>query len=430
MRDIYEKPASTTLPTSFGIFHIHVWAGAQGQEVVALTTPVLTASLPVLVRIHSECLTGDVFHSLRCDCNEQKEKALRMISESGNGIFMYLRQEGRGIGLYEKIKAYRVQEQGHDTVEANIMLGHPADNREYSWAGHILRYFKAVHVHLLTNNPSKIAALIELDFTVERVALITKPTAFNRQYLETKRVKFDHILDEQDPHFFGLSYVTDPKEVVEIGEFVRGKLRDPSVRIGIGIYADHTILESQQEREQLSQIFEATKAYSELTPILHFSFRNSISVVDDIKKLHELLPFIERVQLNDVPTDYMETMREACRQFLVHMPLDDAHFHLTENDEFVSLCKKYKTLICLDNSKGSGTQDSFQNLAKKIDGLVAQGLDRISIHGGFGPDRLDTYFQLRNKYGLRLSVDAETHLQTEHHLDLEKVKEYLEELLT
>jgi GTP cyclohydrolase II len=185
------------LPTLYGDFTITVYKEEQGRETVVLSTPRLATHIPPLVRIHSECLTGDTFGSLRCDCGPQKETSLRMIAESGNGVFIYLRQEGRGIGLFEKIKAYRLQEDGHDTYEANILLGHDADGRTYQMAKQALKDLDIDTIKLITNNPSKVKDMRELGITVaERIPLIIAPNIHNKYYLDTKKKKFGHHFND------------------------------------------------------------------------------------------------------------------------------------------------------------------------------------------------------------------------------------------
>jgi len=148
-----------------------------------------------LVRVHSECLTGDVFGSKRCDCGEQLKKALQMIAENGNGILLYMRQEGRGIGLANKLRAYFLQDQGSDTVEANEKLGYPADLRDYGIGAQILADLGLTKIRLLTNNPRKMIGLQGYGLKiVERVPLETEPNDINRRYLETKRDKLHHLL--------------------------------------------------------------------------------------------------------------------------------------------------------------------------------------------------------------------------------------------
>jgi 3,4-dihydroxy 2-butanone 4-phosphate synthase/GTP cyclohydrolase II len=155
----------------------------------------LDGERPVLVRVHSECLTGDVFHSLRCDCGEQIDLAMRAIADEGRGVFLYMRQEGRGIGLHNKIRAYALQDQGLDTVEANEALGFESDIRDYGIGAQILADLGVRNIRLLTNNPRKVIGLEGYGLqVVETLPILTKPNPRNVKYLETKRKKMGHLL--------------------------------------------------------------------------------------------------------------------------------------------------------------------------------------------------------------------------------------------
>ena len=185
----------TTLVTEFGEFCIRVYKDAIGQETVVLTTKKLNVKRPVLVRLHSECLTGDVFHSMQCDCGKQLAASLKMIQKRG-GVLVYLRQEGRGIGLFEKIRSYQLQRKGYDTFEANTLLGHKPDERTYEKAKRALEDLKITRIRLLTNNPSKVSEIARLGIEVtERIPLIVPANRFNRKYLHTKREKFNHFFN-------------------------------------------------------------------------------------------------------------------------------------------------------------------------------------------------------------------------------------------
>jgi len=193
---LIERVAEARLPTRYGQFTAiayksHVDTG----EHIALTIGEWTADEPVMVRIHSECLTGDVFGSMRCDCGEQIDLALKQISEEGNGVFLYMRQEGRGIGLHNKIKAYSLQDQGLDTVEANETLGFEPDLRHYGVGAQILRDLGVRKLNLLTNNPKKVAGLSGFDLEiVDRIPVEAEVTDENRTYMKTKKARMGHIL--------------------------------------------------------------------------------------------------------------------------------------------------------------------------------------------------------------------------------------------
>src|SRR5436190_536545 len=192
------KVAEADFPTRFGQFRIYGFdAEAQVEEAVVLTRGVLQGDPPPLVRIHSQCLTGDVFHSLRCDCRAQLELALERIAGEDRGILIYELQEGRGIGLLNKLRAYELQDEGADTVEANERLGFKADLRSYLLPGEILRYFQLTSVRLLSNNPEKVEAVERAGIRVaERIPCQAAPLDSAETYLRTKRTKMGHLLEE------------------------------------------------------------------------------------------------------------------------------------------------------------------------------------------------------------------------------------------
>lgn len=213
----YQFITSAKLPTRHGEFDLHVFENQDGQEHVMLTVglPVvdqdikldatldkkddeLSQRLAPLVRIHSECLTGDAFSSLKCDCGPQLNTAMQAIQASGCGAILYLRQEGRGIGLTNKIRAYALQDQGHDTLDANLMLGLPADARIYDMCGPMLAHVGVDEVRLITNNPDKVAYLTDHGINVtERVPSVVGVNDMNAEYLATKRDRMGHLLDKE-----------------------------------------------------------------------------------------------------------------------------------------------------------------------------------------------------------------------------------------
>lgn len=186
---------SSRLPTDFGDFTIHAFDDPnEGKEHVALAMGDLSGKDPVLARVHSECLTGDALTSLRCDCGSQLHEAMRRIAAKGRGVILYLRQEGRNIGLSNKIRAYELQDQGADTVEANVRLGFEPDERSYDMCRDMFAHLGVHQVELLTNNPLKVEALEKLGITVvRRLPLITGENSHNAGYLAAKRSKMGHI---------------------------------------------------------------------------------------------------------------------------------------------------------------------------------------------------------------------------------------------
>ncbi len=192
---------SCALPTPWAQFTLHAFIEhSTGKEHLAMVLGDIGDGEPVLARVHSECLTGDVLFSQRCDCGAQLEGALQRIAEEGRGILLYLRQEGRGIGLVNKIRAYRLQEAGADTVEANLQLGFHADARNYELCKPMLEQFGVRSLRLMTNNPRKIDALSRLGIAVaERVPLLVNRNAFNNSYLNTKQAKLGHMMGPLEP---------------------------------------------------------------------------------------------------------------------------------------------------------------------------------------------------------------------------------------
>lgn len=195
----FRKVAEADFPTSFGLFRIFGFEGEYSdrfEEAVVLRMGTLISEPPPLVRIHSQCLTGDVFHSLRCDCRAQLELSLARIAGEGRGLLIYEHKEGRGIGLLNKLRAYELQDEGADTVEANEQLGFEADLRNYELPADVLRFFQLTRVRLLSNNPGKIQALERAGIqVVERIPCVIAPVDTSEIYLRTKKEKLGHLLE-------------------------------------------------------------------------------------------------------------------------------------------------------------------------------------------------------------------------------------------
>ena len=194
--DLVTREVEVVLPTKFGDFKMAAFSDEiEKKEYIAVFKGDLQGKEDVLVRLHSECLTGDIFGSKRCDCGDQLHKSLESINEKGEGLLIYLRQEGRGIGIYNKLKAYNLQDQGHDTVEANHLLGFKDDLRDFAVAAQIIKDFEIKSINILTNNPKKIESLEKYGIDVKkRIDSETEPTTENKKYLETKRDKMGHYI--------------------------------------------------------------------------------------------------------------------------------------------------------------------------------------------------------------------------------------------
>jgi len=197
--NLIKKEVEMFLPTKYGIFKLMAFSNKlDNQTHIALVKGTIKKGETTLVRVHSECLTGEVFGSNRCDCGPQLQMALQQIENEGSGVFLYLRQEGRGIGLLNKLHAYRLQDKGYDTVDANIELGFAPDLRDYRIAAQILKSLGIEKMKLFTNNPDKIKPLIEADFEVERVSIEIPVNEYNFNYLKTKHEKMGHLLNILD----------------------------------------------------------------------------------------------------------------------------------------------------------------------------------------------------------------------------------------
>jgi GTP cyclohydrolase II len=427
-----KKFTESLINTKLGKFNFRVYAENRGKETVVVYTEKINTIEPVLVRVHSECMTGDVFHSLQCDCGDQLDTALQEIQKNGNGVVIYLRQEGRGIGLYEKIRAYGLQAKGYDTFEANVLLGHNPDERTYEMVKTALDDLGIKQIILLTNNPSKVSEIAKTGIRIiERKSLIVGRNEVNDKYFETKKAKFKHFFNDEVSYYFYQFHADRPQIVEEIGEFLKDKKKDPLLKICIGVQFDTHDFENFEKIETTKRIFDLCEFYEGFVPILHFSYKYSVDQLGDTKKIREKLPFVTYLQTNDFETtsNDLNFIKYVTENFLADIPLDNENFGLIQSEEFRNLIKNNKAFLLLDNSKGTGIQESKDILMKKIDSLLKYHLNDIAIFGGFGPDDLNSYFELRRYYKINFSIDAETKLKTNGEIDTEKIKTYLTQLI-
>lgn len=275
------------LPVEIGEFHLHLFTDTMGKEHLALMKGEIREKENILTRIHSECLTGDLFGSRRCDCGPQLKQSMKMIEEEGEGLLIYLRQEGRGIGLAEKLKAYNLQDQGLDTVDANLHLGHRSEARDYKAAADILKELGVVSIRLLSNNPDKIKSLTTNGISVSsRVPLPPSLTRENRRYLETKATRMDHQID-----FSHLSPSTPERE--EILRYVKRSMEGTadgsdlfitlSYFQGLEGCVTHPLSGSDLIRENLLLMGQLRES--------HDAFLTDVHVVQSLSgAIHELFP--------------------------------------------------------------------------------------------------------------------------------------------
>lgn len=424
-----QKFTETKLTTKFGEFNIRVYPDNTGKEVFALWKEPINQKEPTLVRVHSECITGDMLGSLHCDCGKQLSKSLEIINKEG-GIVIYLRQEGRGIGLFEKMKTYQLQSNGYDTFEANTLLGHKPDLRSYEMVKTVLDDFHIQKIRLLTNNPSKVSDIAKLGIEViEQVPLISRANKHNKKYLETKKNKFQHFIKKSTHSYFYQFNVDSPELIPPIITFIEHRKKDPLLKIGIGITANSQSLTNTNEIIRINKIIKLCENHKTLSPVIHFSFENSSDTSKDAAKIKELWPSIIRLQVNDLKTLNSSTIKKLCEFFSINLPLSNDNFDIIQDTEIRKILKKNKSFIMLDNSKGNGIEESKDSFTNKIDLLLSYGLNNIFLCGGFGPNKLETYFEIKRYYRINFSIDAEKNLKTNNKIDIEKIKSYLSQLI-
>jgi hypothetical protein len=253
---------------------------------------------------------------------------------------------------------------------------------------------------------------------------------YNRRYFETKKQKFKHFFGkEESNYFYQFSDVETPAQVEEIGLFLKDAKKDPLLKICVGVSCNTHLLHDEHAMKKIEAIFKAASMYEGFVPILHFTFKFSSDPLKDISIIRERMSYVKYIQLNDVTENHLGILKYANKFFLVDFPLSDEEFSLVDNPAFVQEIISHKAFVLLDNSKGRGIQESKPNLMKKINKLLSAGISDIAIYGGFGPDSLDMYFDLKRHYKINFSIDAETKLKTNQKLDLEKVKMYLNKLI-
>lgn len=414
----------TKIETKYGSFFIRVYEDFQNKETFVLWKGDFSNIHPPLVRVHSECITGDLLGSLKCDCGKQLQKAIKLVQEHG-GMIIYLRQEGRGIGLFEKIKAYQLQSKGYDTFEANTTLGHKPDARTYEMVKVVLDDFNLNRIRILTNNPSKVSEITKQGIEiVEHVPLYIRPNKHNRKYYETKRKKFHHFFDQEKHKYFYQFHIDEVSQLKEI----KLDIIDPFCQACVGVTTTISCVRLEEERLRIERIYKEAKD-KKIEPILHLSFDKSIHPLEDLSFVKDNLPFIHRIQLNDLNPVSYSFLQTAYQLFKIDLPLSAENFDLILSPKIKSLVKRHQGLILIDNSKGKGKTESFNFYRNKIDLLFDHDLRNICLCGGFGPNNLDTFFSLCRYYRVNFSIDAESKMKRDGKFDTDLINQYLSELI-
>lgn len=252
----------------------------------------------------------------------------------------------------------------------------------------------------------------------------------NKKYFETKQTKFKHFFNQEVSYYFYQFHVDKPQIVEEIGEFLKDKKKDPLLKICIGVQFNSRDFENNQKKQTAQDIFKACELYEGFVPILHFSYSFSSNQIVDTEKIKNALPFVKYLQTNDFKIEEsLDFLTYVTENFLADIPLDNENFSLIQNENFRKLIKNNKAFLLLDNSKGKGIQENKDTLIEKINKLLNFELNDIAIFGGFGPDDLHTYFELRRYFKINFSIDAETKLKTSGEIDTDKIKTYLTQLI-
>lgn len=425
------KTSQAVLPSKFGDFVVTCYRAPKGFETLVLTTQDFDATKSPLIRIHSECMTGDVFGSLRCDCGPQRDEAMSRISKEGNGMFIYLRQEGRGMGLFSKVRAYSLMEKGVDTHEACVQLGHQPDERDYGLAVKILGDFGVKSLRLLTNNPSKVSPIFRAGFHVERVPLLIEPNKHNQGYFDTKKCKFNHLFEQDDSlyNFCGFTFTNPNTDINNLVERLCGLRLSTKTMIHVGVYVDESYLENKYLQDHIKKIYEVCLLNPKCIPVIHLTIENSKHPFALISGVKEVFSYIDAIQITHIGDGLVDIVKLATRHFkTVIVPLDEDNLEIVRSKDFQDVFNRFKPFILLDNSKGGGIQETKETLKNKIQTCLDNGINRIGLAGGFGPSTLENYFAMRDYFKIDFSIDAESNLHTNNMLDEEKVVSYLRRL--
>lgn len=434
---ISENIASMEMPTTFGVFNLWVWKGERGRELVALSTPGLDASKEVMLRVHSECLSGDLFHSLTCDCGPQKDLALKKIQEHGNGIFIYHRQEGRNAGLFTKVQGYNLTQIGMDTHEAYLKLaGHP-DPREYSEVLTVLNTILADEkstIRLLTNNPYKALFLERHGYTVAVEPLRAGASIHNTSYTEAKTQKFLHNTVGYGPYTsVTLSLADIQEQGCEIASFIKEvnpRVGSRKLFIGVSLPSDAELKEPKVLADLKRFYNGAISGFENTHFVLHMYYPASRGAQRNLTRSLGRLTFPYSLQFRlplDAPPGFRVDVNllDSLHAEHVIFQVKENHFYLFERKSFIEYFSSPNKFILLDESFGTGKEEEEEAVRRKILSLVSRGLSRIAVAGGFSAETAPRIHQLEDYFKIPISVDAETKLRSNDRFDVERARRYL-----
>lgn len=435
MQIMNEKQVSMELPTAFGRFRLTVWDGARGRELVALSTVNIDPKKEVMVRIHSECLSGDVFHSHTCDCGPQKDLALKMIQEHGNGIFIYHRQEGRNEGFFKKVQGYNLMQEGLDTHEAYLKLVDRPDGREYSDVltalGFLLSNRKS-DIRLLTNNPYKTLFLERHGHHVVAEPLKAGTNIHNASYTLSKEQKFLHGSVGYGPY---VAVTLFRKDIRNKGNdiaallntfYISGKNR--KVFLGIAV-SSHDLKDSLFLKE-LETFHRTVSTIQGVHLVLHMNYPVQRREQRDVARFLQGLSFPYSLQFRLASnlrggTKVDVELIDSFHAEHVIFQIKDEHFYLLEQKSFAEYFSSPNKFLLLDESWGRGEAKNFLARQKQVLKAVSLGLSRVAVAGGFTAENAPQVHQLEDYFKIPISVDAESGLYTGGKIDLVKVRNYL-----
>ncbi len=431
-----ENIVSTPMPSAYGVFDFWVWDAERGLEPIALTSPNLDPSKEVLVRIHSECITGDVFGSFTCDCGPQKEESLREIEKHGNGIFIYHRQEGRNMGLFKKIQAYNLMREGVDTHDASIALSGSPDARDYSDVVEtldILMHGYKSNVALLSNNPYKKLVLERAGYRVSMRPLRVGETIHNVAYIQTKEQKFVHYETAYNP-YVGVTLsrqdITDQgREIAECILSFDPKNRGRNVFVGVSVSPKNGDLKNDVFAKEINDFAARFRNNDSMCVVLHMDYSGQRQFYRDLKYFLSLLDFRYSLQLrigeNRLALKIDLELLTALHSENIIFQIKKAQYTLLENPEFVRYFRFSNAYIMLDESFGMGVREDLASTQEKMMSIVKKGISHIAVAGGYDSEKLPDITALEDYFKIPVSVDAESRLHANDKLDLEKMSQYL-----